>query len=127
MRQLMLTAEEFDAFVFPCVTQGSGVENDSEWETAIRLVRTLKDPGLTRDKAFSKGDQEAIAGGAHLRHSKVLLEAQATFAIEEDCITMLERRLRANRKGVPFGVAEEFEALLKKVKDAPVMAVEAQA
>lgn len=127
MRQLMLTAREFDGFVFPVVTQGNGAQNDGEWETAIRLVRALKEPSLAEDKPYNETEKKAIADGALLIKSKVLIEDSAVFLLEEDAITLLERRLRENRKGVPFGVAEDYEALIQKVHNAPVAPVEVKA
>lgn len=119
MRQLTLTAPEFDGLVYPTIAQGNGAQTDGEWETAMRLMKALKEPGLTVEIPLNEKQVEDGRNGTHHVPSRRLAESQAVFVLEEDCISMLEKRMRAARPGVPLGIADQFEVLLVKIKAAP--------
>lgn len=130
MRQLTLTAAEYDGLVYPTIGQGNGAQTDGEWETAMRLMKVLKEPGITTEIPLTEEQVGDAANGKHHVASRRLVEDQAVFVLEEDCVTMLEKRMRAARPGVPFAIADQFEALLVKIKSAPELpkpTVEAQA
>lgn len=119
MRQLTLTAPEYDGLVYPTIGQGSGAQTDSEWETAMRLMKVLKEPGLTVEIPLTEEQLDDAKHGKHHVSSRRLTEGSAVFVFEEDCISMLEKRMKAARPGVPLAIADQFEALMLKIRSAP--------
>lgn len=124
MRKLSLTADQFDTFVFPYVAQ-SNAQNDAEFETALRLLRKLKDPALTMVAPLSDPEEKARQAGAKVFAFNKLRESEASFVLEEDEWKLLQARLAAYKTKVNIVALEDFAALLDVIKAAPEFKPEA--
>lgn len=118
MRKLSLTADQFDAFVFPYVATSSA-QNDGEFETALRLLRKLKDPALTMPAPLTDAEEKARQAGGKVFAFAKLRESEATFLLEEDEWKLLQNRVAAFKTKVNIVALEDFAALLEAIKTAP--------
>lgn len=115
MRQVVLTAREFNFYVFRNIALSS-CENAHEWECQIRLMKALKDPNITEDVPVTEQERkEAAAGNVPSFKFKRLKQSKATFMLEEDEWGMLKARLEAAKVGLSAIATEEYEDLLKKL------------
>lgn len=133
MREVRITKEQFDEFLFPFVS-GSSPESDNERECALRVMRKLKDPEITEEEALSPAQLEA----AERRKRKIwpgrrLACPEATFHFQEDEHRLILKRLKEATKGIAMLVIEEYTAFLdafegaKEVRDGPKVVKEADA
>jgi hypothetical protein len=95
MRKVTLTAYQFDNFVYTPVANSSA-ENENELETALRVMRKLKDPKLTRDGEISPEEAKLI-GKIAAYAPRVLATAEAIFEFEEDEFALILRRMNKAR------------------------------
>lgn len=115
MRKLVLTAAQFDTFVFPQVAS-SAAKSESEFETALRLLKKLKDPALTEAVPFTdeelkraKETRQALFAFHRLR------EDSATFLLEEDEWLLLKARVSDHKTKVSIVALEDFSSALAAV------------
>ena len=124
MRQLTVTADQFDTFLFPHVAQSSA-KDESEFETALRLMRKIKDPAVTEEVPLTAVERQAKENGQRLFPFRRLLGDAHTFVLEEDEHKLLLKRLNERKTSVALLALEEFDELLKVVAAAPEFKVEA--
>ncbi len=124
MRKVTISKKQFDTFLFPQIAQ-SNAKTDSERETAIRVIKILKDRGLTMDKPLTKREERLREDGENVFEFKELVEDEATFVLEEDEHNFIKKRLEENAKGVALLVLEDFEALRDLFKNAEKFTPEA--
>lgn len=123
-RKLTLTTNQFGTFVFPPLGRSSA-KNDSDWETALRLMKKLKDPGLAFPVPLTEEEEKAVAKpGVMAFQFYELLEAEAVFLLQDDEWRFLQKRLKENRNNVPLAANDEYEELLQTVNDAEEYTVE---
>lgn len=123
MRKLKLSAQQFDAFVFPYVAQASAA-NDNEWETALRLIRKLKDEEKTVVAPYS--DEEEMLRkmrGEVVFPFRRLRKSHDEFYLEEDEFALLILRLTAQKMNVRAVAAGAFAELLLACENAETMNV----
>ena len=79
MRKLILSADQFDTFVFQQVTTVPA-ENENEFETSLRLLRKLKDPAITKEAPLTDAEHRAVEEGNRVfpyRKASTQVEAAA--------------------------------------------------
>lgn len=118
MRSVTFTEAQFNTFVFRQCALATA-ENESEFETGLRLIKKFKDPALTVPEELTDAEKEQQKKGNPVFPYYRLREPKATFLLEEDEWQLALKRLRANRTRVATLVAEEFAELLKAVAEAP--------
>lgn len=118
MRKLRLTAQQFDHFVFPYVAQAAA-KNDGEFETALRLIRKLKDGALTEEIPLSEEESKIQANGKLVLPFRRLREGEATFVLEEDEWKMLRSRVAERKVNVSIVALEMYADLLATIDQAP--------
>ena len=123
MRKLTLQAKYFDNFVFPQLA-GTSAENDSEWETALRLLKAIKDPVLTVEVDLTPQEKEARDRGQQVYAFRKLREGEATFLLQSDEYALLLKRINAHKTRVALVAAEDFAELLAAIENAPEVKVE---
>lgn len=126
MKKVTISKFEFDTFVFQQVA-GSTAENDNEAETAIRLMRKLKDETLTIECEPTKEEGEARKKGRSVFLMRQLREGSATFVLQDDEHKLLFKRLEKNVPHVALLLLEEFSDLVRRVKEAPAYDVPKEA
>lgn len=124
MRKLTLQKGHFDTFVFQQVTTLPAA-NESEFETALRLLKKLKDPALTKEVALTPEEQEAEKQGQRAFPFRQLLEDEATFVLEEDEYQLLKKRVEKHKTLVATLVLEEFAELLAVIAGAETYNIQA--
>ena len=117
MRRITFTEPQFKNFVFPHVGR-SNANSGSDWETALRLIKKLKDPTLTEEVDLTQDEQESENDGATVFRFRTLLTREATFELEEDEWKLLRQILEGMRTKVLLIAAEDFEAILEIVREA---------
>ena len=122
MRKLTLTAEHFDTFVFQQVTAGP-VDNEHELETALRLLRKLKDPALTTEVPLTVAEKAVQEEGQRIFQFRKLREDEAVFLLDTDEFELLKRRVEKHKTQVAILVLEEFMELLQVIEKAPEVKV----
>ena len=117
MRKLSLTADQFETFVFQQVTVGP-VDNEHELETALRLLRKLKDPALTTEVPLTAAEKAAQEEGQRVFQFRKLREDEAVFLLDTDEFELLKRRVQKHKTQVAMLVLEEFMQLLQVIETA---------
>lgn len=118
MKKVTISKFDFDTFVFQQVA-GSTAENDNEAETAIRLMRKIKDEALTEEEESTKEQEELRKKGRPVFLMRKLREEQAVFILQDDEHKLLLKRLEKNLSSVALLVLEGFMDLIKNVKESP--------
>lgn len=120
MRSITLTKQEFDDTFFPLVTSGrTPAKDENEHEIALRLLRQLKDPKVTYPEDPKPSQVEAIEeSGNRWWPSYKLDTAEYKWDFEEDVFKVIRHRLKEQIKHVHPMMAEEFDAVWQKVKNA---------
>lgn len=119
MRAVTVTKQQFDEAVFPALIQGNA-ENESEMETAIRVLRKFRDPEVTQEETVSAEMRErAERMGQRVFALRRLVADTHTFELEEDEHRLLVARMKAHVPRVHLLAAEDFLAALAAVRDAP--------
>lgn len=118
MKKLKLTSRQFDTFVFPQIAS-STARSDGEFETALRLLRKLKDPALTQPALLTVEEAAARAQGQAAFAFHRLRSDEAVFLLEEDEWGMLQSRVSEHRTRVAIVAAEEFADLIETIAKAP--------
>ena len=116
MKQVTLTAREYKHWIFP----GIGFSNCDaahEWATQLRLLQKLKDPKLVEPVPVTKEDLAEADKSARPSFTVYTLRGDsADFEFEEDELALLYKRIDAGKMGIPAIGADEYEALLQKLK-----------
>lgn len=118
MRQLTFNGKQFKDFVFTQMGRATSSGGDSDWETALRVIKKLKDPALTEVIPLTDEEQKAENEGTTVFYFRRLIEDHATWEFEEDEWKFLKTKLEANKKNVLLLAAEDFEELLRVIRDA---------
>lgn len=126
MRKIRFTSLQFNNFVYPNVAHNNA-KGDGEWETALRLVKILKDPAKTKEMPLSKGEIEAQEMGRAAYPNHCLLDDEAEFLVQDDEWRMIRDKVKAGRDTVLITASEDFEATLQAIEDAEKIEVEEKA
>lgn len=125
MRNVTLTAYQFNNFVYPPLGSGNA-KGDGDWETALRVMKKLKDPELTMPKALDEKELEAQQEGKPVYAFYKLLDDEATFLLEEDEWRFVRDKVKANRDNVALMAAQDYEACMVAIKDAEKVEVKVE-
>ena len=117
MRKLTLTAFQFDNFVYPPLGQGNA-KGDASWETALRVMKVLKDPELTRPRDLDADELKAQKEGKPVYAFHKLLDSEAEFMFEEDEWRFVRDKVKENRDNVSLMAAQDYEETLVLLNDA---------
>jgi hypothetical protein len=115
MRQLTVTARQYEYFLFPYVA-GMSADSVDDFETQLRLMRKLKDPALTVEIPLTEEEEEAARRARVSTYSsRRLLEDQATFMLDEDEWKMAKKRVEAHRTKCTGIAAEDVAELIEVI------------
>lgn len=118
MKSVTLHATQYSTWVYP-MFGASKSGSDAEFETALRVIRKLKDPSLTVAVPPTEAEKLATRPGVEIFQYRQLREAQATFLFEEDEIALVLRRMLEQKSGVPAVTAEDYLEVVDLLKNAP--------
>ena len=120
MRSITLTRPQFDEVFYPTLIAGHAqVKNEDEHDTALILMRQMKDGGVTRPEDPKPKVVEAIEeAGNRWWPSRKLIESEHTFEFDEDVYKIIEARFRAKITHVHPAMADEFDEVWQIVKGA---------
>lgn len=123
MRRLVINADLFDTFLFPNIAQ-SNAKTDSERETALRVLKKIKDPAITTEKPLTRREEQLQKEGERVFSYRILRGEEATFLLEEDEWKFVKTRLKDNAGNIALLALEEFNNLLEIFEQAEEIKVE---
>lgn len=124
MREVHVTREQFDEFLYPAIASSSA-ENESELETAVRVLRKLKKPDITFEEVISSEEQErAKKNRTKLVPFRKLTVDEHTFMFEEPEYKLVLDRVKAHLPRISLAAAEELWEFYESVKGAPEVNIE---
>ncbi len=110
MRTITMTAQQFRDFVYPGMASGTAT-NDAEFETAMRVMKKLKDPGLTTELALTLNEVAAQLDGVTVFPFRKLLESSVTFVLHEDEYVLLKGRITAMQPTINYAAGDAYQAV----------------
>ncbi len=117
MRQLKVTAHQFDNFVYPHVANGLG-KGDGDWEAGGRLLRKFKDSKLTREKPLTPDEVKAKAEGRAVYPFRRLVHESAVFLLQDDEYRIVKEKVKGMRDHTPLYAADDFDAAWEAIEAA---------
>ena len=123
MRKVKFTAFQFNNFVYPYVAHASA-KGEGDWETALRVIKILKDPTKTKVSPMSPAEVKAKEEGQPVYPNHRLLDSEAEFLVQDDEYRMIRDKVKARRDDVLITAAEDFEILLQVLNDAEEVEVQ---
>lgn len=123
MRRVVITADLFDTFLFPQLAQ-SNAKTDSERETALRILKKIKDPAITTEKPLTRREEQLQEDGERVFHYRILIGDEIELLLEEDEWKFIKTRLKDNAGGVALLALEDFNELLEILDKAEEVKVE---
>ena len=116
MRYVEFKKEEFDDIIYPSFAKSSS-KDESELETAVRLVRKFKTVATPEEISYERLTDARNNGGRLIPSLKLNYDSQL-FELEEDEWKMIKDRVKNAIPTISNVIAEELFDLLTRIRNA---------
>ena len=123
MRKLTWTAHQFNNFVYPNLATNTA-KGDGNWECALRVMKILNDPEITKEVSKTAAETAAEKEGRATYQLRHLLDPSAEFLFQDDEYRMIRDKVKDARDNIALMAAADFEATLQVINDAEKIEVE---